>query len=84
MILRINNYFHDSFLDEVIIDKQRVTVSLRIDFCFLARDGYLNDDPETGIVILEFKGVKNYPEIDGKLDSYSFYGQWFNKMARGK
>ena len=54
MILRINYYFHNSFLDEVIIDKQRVTVSLRIDFCFWARDGYLNDDPETGIVILEF------------------------------
>ena len=64
-------YFHDSLLEEIVVDKSNSTVAITIDFCFWAQDGYRNDDPETGIVILEFKGVKNYPEIDGKLDSYS-------------
>ncbi|MBQ7172422.1 MAG: hypothetical protein IJR89_09130 [Clostridia bacterium] len=64
-------YFHDSLLDEVIIDKQHATVSLRIDFCFWAQNGYKDEDPETGMIVLSFTGVKKYPEIEGELDSYS-------------
>ena len=64
-------YFHDSLLDEVIINKQESTVSLRIDFCFWAQDGYRDEEPETGMIVLSFKQVKRYPELEGEMDSYS-------------
>ena len=64
-------YFHDSLFDEVIINKQESTVSLRIDFCFWAQDGYCDEHPETGMIVLLFKRVKRYPKLEGKIDSYS-------------
>ena len=64
-------YFHDSLLDEVIVDRSNSAVSMKIDFCYLAQEGYRDEDPETGIIVLTFSGVTQFPELEGKLDSYS-------------
>ena len=72
-ILELNKtyYFHDSLLDNIEINRDQATVTLTIDFCFWAQEGYNESDPETGTIRLFFSGVDLFPELEGEVGSYS-------------
>lgn len=56
----IQNYnLHDSLLEEIDYNKKTATVKLYVDFCYWQQDGYTDEMPETGNIVIKFSECTN-------------------------
>lgn len=68
----INRYdFHDSLIECIYFDQKEKDLTIDIDFCCWAQEGYIESDPETKMIKVKFKNVNSYEGLSGVIDSYS-------------
>lgn len=68
--LQRNYYFHDSCPSSIIYDPEQQTLTIQMDFCFWAQEGYKEGEPENGPLTLTFHDVSGYEGPTGGSDCW--------------
>ena len=60
---------HDSLLEKVEYDSEKKIVEIMIDFCYWQQTGYNDNDPETGLISVQFTNVSAFYFIPYEINS---------------
>ena len=66
----IQNYnLHDSLLEGIDYDEKAATVKLYVDFCYWQQDGYTDEMPETGNIVIKFSKCADFQYSSYRINS---------------
>ena len=70
-----NYNFHDSLLKNIEYCNDTSSVNMLVDFAFWMQEGYQEEEPETGLILIIFSDVSEYDCPDNiNFDQVSFLG----------